>query len=307
MNLRNTLALGTAMAFGVFGCATTHSQTPAKAGAAVVATDPVPSRNLAEVAPMLVGGGRTLLVLDIDDTLLTSPQFYGSDDWFGWQRKEDTPAGSLVPCPYLVIAINTELGSQKPSQPDAPTIINPLMHEFDTIMLTSRNPGARVATLRELRLANYEMPRQLDGKAEGISYRFRNPRDPKAATVTVTYDQGLFMTEGQDKGEVLVDLLNHHMFQRYDRVVLVDDGKSNHTNMQRALAREGIEYRGLHYLGAKKETTDAAKAESDAAWKDLMSTMEKIFPERAMRFAAECKPTANLSAAMEELQRTGIR
>ena len=51
------------------------------------------SHDLADIAPALAESGtrRTLLVLDIDDTLLTSDGFFGSDKWYEWQKT--LPAG----------------------------------------------------------------------------------------------------------------------------------------------------------------------------------------------------------------------
>lgn len=77
----------------------------------------------------------------------------------------------------------------------------------------------------------------MDGRDAGLSFRFR--KDLNSREVTVSYDQGIFMTEGQDKGRVLLALLKR-LELRYDRIVLVDDGELNHTRMEAALKDSGI-------------------------------------------------------------------
>ena len=72
------------------------------------------SHDLADIAPALAESTkRTLLVLDIDDTLLTSDGFFGSDKWYEWQKT--LPAGDpgKVPCLFDVISLNYETGGQR--------------------------------------------------------------------------------------------------------------------------------------------------------------------------------------------------
>ena len=147
------------------------------------------SRDLADIAPALAESGsrRTLLVLDIDDTLLTSDGFFGSDKWYEWQKT--LPAGDpgKVPCLFDVISLNYETGGQRPTQPDGPALVNAL--QVDKLLLTSRNPLYRGGTLRTLRDAGYALPAPLAGQADGGSWDFRKAVD--AAPVRVTYDQGV--------------------------------------------------------------------------------------------------------------------
>ena len=51
---------------------------------------------------------RTLLVLDIDDTLLTSDGFFGSDKWYEWQKTLPASDPGKVPCLFDVISLNYE-------------------------------------------------------------------------------------------------------------------------------------------------------------------------------------------------------
>ena len=159
--------------------------------------------DLAAVAPALAESReRTLLVLDIDDTLLTSAGFYGSDTWYEWQHKLPANDPDKVPCIFSLIALNYEAGTQLPTQADGPALINAI--HADKLLLTSRSAFYRGGTLRTLASAGYSLPAMLGGITEGRSWDFR--KAPDARPMRVVYDQGLFMTTGQDKGKVLLDL-----------------------------------------------------------------------------------------------------
>lgn len=240
-------------------------------------------KDLAQVATALAENGtrRTLLVMDIDDTLLTSQGFFGSDRWYEWQKHLQAADPAKVPCLFDVISLNYEAGTQQLTQPDGPTVINAL--PGDKLMLTSRNPLYRGGTVRTLRDAGYALPAPLAGQTEGRSWLWR--KAPDARESEVSYDQGIFMTSGQDKGLMLVDLLGR-LKLHYDRVVLVDDGDANIKNMQAALRSAGIDYHGLHYTRVDKTVSDAdAKAglQGWQTWKFLLGT---TYPERLKAFGS---------------------
>lgn len=233
-------------------------------------------RDLALVAPALAESpARTLLVLDIDDTLLTSAGFFGSDTWYEWQKTLAADDPGKVPCLFDVIALNYEAGDQVPTQADGPAAINAL--GVDTLMLTSRNPLYRGGTLRTLREAGYALPRMLGGQADGSAWDWR--KAPDAAPVHVVYDQGIFMTSGQDKGRVLLALLQR-LGLRYERVVLVDDGRRNIDNMQAALRDAGIAYLGLHYTRVDKTVDTDEAAAGRAGWQAWRQLLAGTYPQR---------------------------
>ena len=263
-------------------CASTSPVAPPVAPRAPVESNMTSTDDLAAVRAALdeAPGAKTLLVLDIDDTLLTSPSFYGSDAWYEWQVSPQTPSSDKVSCLFDMIAMNTEVGTQKPTQGDGPALVNPLIQRYPTILLTSRNPAARAATLRELAIAQYALPAPLDGKPDGIMYRYLP--DPTAKPVTVTYDQGLFMTQGQNKGLVLLNLMSR-LGLTFDRVVLVDDGEKNHVRMQKALGDAGIRYRGLLYTKINKEVDAARRASALAATQQWNALLQNVFQGRQVR------------------------
>ena len=234
------------------------------------------SHDLADIAPALAESTkRTLLVLDIDDTLLTSDGFFGSDKWYEWQKTLPASDPGKVPCLFDVISLNYETGGQRATQPDGPALVNAV--QVDKLLLTSRNPLYRGGTLRTLRDAGYALPAPLAGQADGSSWDFR--KAPDAAPVRITYDQGVYMTTGQDKGLALLALLQR-LHTRYDRVVLVDDGKKNIDNMQNALRKAGVDYLGLHYLRVDKSIAAADAQAGRAGWQAWQRLLGEVYPQR---------------------------
>lgn len=232
--------------------------------------------SLAAIAPALAeSNARTLLVLDIDDTLLTSDGFFGSDKWYEWQKHLPKDDPGKVPCLFDVIALNYETATQHPTQTDGPALINAL--GVDKLLLTSRNPLYRGGTVRTLADNHYTLPAMLGAQVEGRSWDVR--KDATAKPVHVEYDQGLFMTSGQNKGVMLVALLQR-LNLHYQRVLLVDDGQANIDNMRAALRSAGIPYLGLHYTRIDKTISAADASAGRAGWQAWRQLLVATYPQR---------------------------
>jgi hypothetical protein len=266
------------------GCAP-QQVVPSRPGTAATA-DLVTTRDLVDVLKVLSEpyDGRTLLVLDIDDTLLTSPTFFGSDAWYEWQKTLSPQSPGYVPCRFDVIAMNYEAGTQVPTQADAVAAINAI--PFDKIMVTSRSPVYRGGTIRELKHAGYDLPAPLQPELAGAIYEYRP--DPKQPGATISYHQGVLMVAGQNKGRTLIDLLQHVQVA-YDRVVQVDDGEKSIDDMREAMAAAGIEYRGVRYNRIEKDVDAAREQQGIEGWKAWQQLLATTYPERLARLkAGEC-------------------
>jgi hypothetical protein len=279
--LRACVALLAAL---LIGCAS--QQPTSKPGTANVAQETVTTQDLVDVLRVLSEPftGRTLLVLDIDDTLLTSPTFFGSDAWYEWQKSLSPQSPGYVPCRFDIVAMSHESSTQVPTQDDAVAAINAV--PLDKIIVTARSPTARGGTIRELKKAGYELPEPLQPALAGAIYEYQP--DPNAPGVTVSYHQGVFMVAGQNKGQLLIDLFKHLQL-RYDRVVLVDDGEQNIIAMRDAMAAAGIGYRGVHYTRISKNVDAQREQEGVAGWKSWQQLLATTYPQRLERMkAGEC-------------------
>lgn len=243
-----------------------------------VVSEVIPSKNLSDVKNYLVPEfGRTLVVFDIDDTLLTSETFFGSDHWYQWQGTLGRNDPNYVPCKLDVNAINYETETFKKTEAHSVETVNSL--GTDKLFLTARSPYSRGPTLRELKNAGYVLPLPLNGDPNGLMYGWQ--ANPNATEVTVSYDDGVLMVSGQNKGTLLLDLLAKLKLE-YDHVILIDDGIKNIKAMQAALLAAGINYHGLYYTRIEKKLPVEQRliAEANAAWQGLQNYLAQTFPHR---------------------------
>jgi Protein of unknown function (DUF2608) len=237
----------------------------------------------------------TLVVFDIDDTLLTAPdlgtpthpQFFGSDRWYVWQSKELKPGDpDRIGCLFEVIALNYEAATQKPTQADAPAVVARMAN--DRLILTARSPDYRGATERELAKAGFA---PLPSLASEDALMVRAP-----AGGYMTYANGILMTRGANKGDALLALLDR-IGRSYANVILVDDGEKNIQAMQTALAGRAINYYGLRYEGIKTDppppVTPAQIEESRVAVRAWSQLLDRLYPQRKARYQAECAAGAD--------------
>lgn len=235
-----------------------------------------------------------LLVLDIDDTLLSTRTldgkraFYGSDRWYRWQDGLSEEDPKLVPC--LIAAVltrNSEILRLEAVQPDAATVINALT--VDRVIETSRGRDQRAGTERELLAAGYALRGPLPG-LEGVS-------ELPGRYTPMTYRRGILMTGGTRKGPALTDLLRNAT-TAYRSVVMVDDDSKNLQSVAETLAAAPSDSRlaffGLRYAGIKDEpvpppTAAEVKAaqESWLVWNGWMLQHEPV--AAAKLEAKDCK------------------
>jgi hypothetical protein len=278
VRIQRVVAISSVLMLGIFSVVATSAKTPQSPLSSIKEI-----KDLKDIEAVVAEGGamRTLLVLDIDDTLLTAPGFFGSDAWYQWQSGLAKDDPDKLPCVYDLIAMNYESGVQIPTQPDGPGIINAL--SADKIILTSRSLASRAATIRELQAAGYELPQPLGQKLDGRIFQ-ADPNNPKSATIS--YHRGIFMGSGQDKGKLLSQLIDTGAL-KYDRVVFVDDGLKNIESMRVAMEAQKIEYRGLFYTRISKDVTPERKRLADNGWVEWQHFLAMTFPDRLARIKAK--------------------
>ncbi|MBL8262215.1 MAG: DUF2608 domain-containing protein [Xanthomonadaceae bacterium] len=233
----------------------------------------------------------TLIVFDIDDTLLTTSEiaknerkFFGSDRWYLWQNyglpTEDKD--KIGNCLFEVIAANADdstEGSQVPTQADAVSIVADIPN--DMLLLTSRGTSMKDATLKQLAWAKYRAIPSL-GQVAG-------PMPIATDGVIGVYEQGVFLTEGANKGRALIALLDA-TGRRYDYVILVDDTEKNVLNMATAMAMRGIGYLGLRYTRIKNDPPlEVTPAQVEAHRRDWQAFLGR-HPDKKTRWEGkQCK------------------
>ena len=249
------------------------------------------------------GAEATLLVVDIDNTLLTMQGDLGSDQWFEWQEHllEHEPAS-----PHLVAddfpgllgaqGLLFRLGKMRPPQENLPALVRELQGlGVPTLVLTSRGPDFRPATEREIAAAGYDFESTclpMRGVPEGVFLPY-DPENPAAVGLTedemrlfqlrkprgASLANGVFMTAGQHKGAMLLTAL-HRADKQPQAVVFVDDHGRHVHRVYDALNRRGIEATVIHY---RREDDRVArfrygdKSEVTRRWRRLSAALEEVF------------------------------
>lgn len=222
---------------------------------------------------------RTLVVFDIDDTILESDRFVGGDSWYRWQTWRDgkqpvydtkgtqlvVAKGERFPCIYSSLSTHFNYGTASATEASAPGVVNKLSDDFDLMLLTSRSPYYREGTERELEKNGFK--NLSDEQSIEPLYFVMDGRP-------VVYRHGIAMSSGLDKGVVLKLILNEllkRVGKQYEHVVFVDDGFKNLRNMNQALETTKIQRHLFFYTHVNKcisqeqinQSNDAKKAFMD--------------------------------------------
>jgi hypothetical protein len=238
------------------------------------------------------GAEHVLLVLDIDNTVMSMDSDLGSDHWFEWQNylltnEPTSPHLVAKTFPGLLEAqgILYDRGKMHPTQPDEPQLIGNLQKlGAAAILLTSRGPEFQRATERELKRCSYDfavsaLPVHDVPPGAYIPY---DPAQPEKSGLTpeeikkyklgpsrpVLYANGVFMTAGQHKGMLLLTLLNKST-RDIKAIVYVDDNVRHVGAVFSAAVARNIEVASFQYQHEDVRVQRfqyGDKADMDAEW-----------------------------------------
>lgn len=231
-----------------------------------------------------------LIVVDIDNTLLTSDIDLGGDIWYQWQRGklEVKPTQEQkVECLFEdSIGLLYELGPMKLTENLVPQMITDWKSQGHTVFaLTSRSPKYRAATEREL-------------NRHGINF-IDSALRPKNSSIPVysgtldrafSYIRGIMMTTGMNKGEMLQYILNRTN-RHFKAIVFVDDSKKNIDNLFQAYQQTDVD---MHLFSFTRIEDNRIKNQGSVLtqeqankmsqqWDKINSTLDQIFPARDLK------------------------
>lgn len=233
-----------------------------------------------------------LVVLDIDNTILTNDALLGSDFWYQWQSgklpvkpKDDQKLSS--DCMFNeAITLLFQVGTMSVTDQELPKILAKWQDEGISVMaLTSRGPVNRQPTERELLRNGIDLTRAQPRNAEGNSITFANMEKGRDAS----YANGIFMTSGMDKG-VMLDYLLGRLGKTYRAIVFVDDTWKNDANMQAEFSSGHAVDMTIFYFPRIEEIrrmqnngkilTQQQADQMDADWQRLLKELGDLFPFR---------------------------
>lgn len=205
----------------------------------------------------------TLVVLDVDETLLTTSQMLGGDRWFTDQLKqlqhqnfsfEEALAKTLPD--YISLQNKTKV---KPIEHQAAAVIHTLQKRGHCVIgLTSRSTEIAYVTINQLKtLGIYLQPTAITiPKIEVYSH------------YPSKYIEGILFSGGLNKGELLYDLMQYAQVN-VDRVIFINDKVKYLKQMEDFFEPKNIEFIGLRY--------GAADASIEAFDPTLAETQKKYF------------------------------
>lgn len=184
---------------------------------------------------------QTLVILDIDDTLLITAQALGADVWF-IHRWEQYQKSNISKSDALELALAdwegvrhltkmnlVEVGTDK--------IVRSLQDAKITVMgLTTQ--GLALATRTIQQLGNLNIDLSLTAPSADDFY-FMNGQG-------VLYRKGILFTSGTNKGRALLHLLDHLGYTP-KRIVFINDKETHLKDVEEAVTSRNIEYIGLRY------------------------------------------------------------
>ena len=184
----------------------------------------------------------TLVVFDLDNTLIKNTQTLGSDEWFyhHLQRmKADghTPANSLA----KTVELYNKIQSRSKAvlvEPVASKIVAKIQKDTpNVIALTSRSYILKDATISQLNSVNINFNKGI-GK-----HKFFSATPPLDS---VKFYHGIGFTEDKDKGRCLKDMLEQENLI-FSKIVFIDDKIKNVKSLEKMANASNIEYVGIHY------------------------------------------------------------
>lgn len=190
----------------------------------------------------------TLVVLDIDDTLLIPKQMLGCDEWFQYrlqQRKSEGTPDALEKTIAEWEAVR-HLTQMELVEPSTEKIVQSLQNSGYCVMgLTTQGLALATRTVEHLNEQGIDLT--LTAPAQEDVYFTVNKHG-------VLYRKGILFTSGTSKGESLFQLCKE-INQSVNRIVFVNDKATHIADIEAAANARKVEFLGLRYA-----YSDAKKA-----------------------------------------------
>jgi hypothetical protein len=260
----------------------------------VLAAERISTASIADVQNFVTkkktdfGADAVLVVFDFDNTLMAMDTDVGSDQWYQWQsnlikanEKKLAVAGSrseLFDLHYKMLA----LGDMHPVEADTVKVVKSIQEmKVKTFVLTSRGNELRNDAEIELDRAGMNFKDSAPGPVGGYPGTFL-PEGLENARV-ISYENGLLMGSGQNKGLLLKAFLNK-TGAKYKALVFVDDTLRNVENVENEFKTDSA-VTTFYYTHEEKRVQKFEKDKSRAIkeWKTLKPALD-LFKKESSAF-----------------------
>lgn len=232
---------------------------------------------------------RVLLVFDIDNTLLTMPQYLGSDRWFNHNaaliQSGSNPDFQSMDQLIAAQAMLFGLSSMELTQPDIPDLIARAQTAgVDIMLLSARGPDFFDLSVRELRRnsVRWQAPTvcafflcSVDGRYDETALRRAFTQTglpmPAAPPRPIVIADGVMLAAGQNKGAMLDLLITALGQDRISQVVFVDDSERNVTAV--AASQTPVPISIYHYRRIPTAVSDGEARNGSKQYRLLFRTL----------------------------------
>lgn len=227
--------------------------------------------SIKEIAPLI--DKNTLVVFDIDNTLIRTPQSLGSAEWFlhvysTYRNAGFSDADAKLKAQddwYRVAQISEIIPVEKRT---AKFVHKLQKNKIQVIGLTARPAN------------HYDITKkQLHDEKINLSKTAAFPTTNIVLAKGVQYKNGIIFVDEQDKGEALIKFLTHFEIKP-EKVVFVDDVSKNTQDVEAALTKAGIQVSSVRY-GATDKKVNAFDAKiTDIQW-DIFNKQNQVISNAA--------------------------
>lgn len=184
---------------------------------------------------------KTLVILDIDDTLMIPKQTLGSDVWFLYRMQQHVAQGmdanaalERALAEWEAIRHLTEV--QIVEEGSASAIAEMQSDKVPIICLTTQGLALATRTIAQLHMLAIDVTKTAPSKED---HYFMNGQG-------VLYRQGVLFTSGTAKGPALLKLLDVIGYYP-ERIVFINDKATHLRDVEQSMEARGIEFIGLRY------------------------------------------------------------
>ena len=222
------------------------------------------------------GKQKLLVVFDIDNTLLAMEQGLGADQWYDWQKalnSADRCNPHNVGDRFAVQGALYFASAMRPTQQDAAGQVRSIQdHGIPVIALTSRGPEYRLQTFRELRRNGYSFVHSAIGPQGGYDGLFMPVQDGRFSR----YEDGVFLTAGQHKGQMLLALLKKTGSAMPEIIVMIDDKQKNLNAIKETFSALDIPVHAWRYIGEDENVRNFDPVQANTQWESIEAPLRQI-------------------------------
>ncbi len=230
------------------------------------------SLSLAEQA----GIENVLVVFDIDNTILAMQQGLGSDQWYEWQKglsEHDKCNSKNVGDRFAVQGAVYFASAMRRTQEDGAVQISTIQDAgIAVISLTSRGTDYQLQTFRELRRNDFSFSHSAIGPAGGYDEAFIPVENGRLSL----YEDGVFLTAGQHKGQMLYALLSKTGTRMPAVIVITDDKQKNLDAVKETFSALEIPVHAWRYAGEDENVKNFDPGQANARWKSIEGALLQV-------------------------------